>query len=344
MNERTYDYHYIPPCIFSSWADRKGYVSFFFNNGDGEIHETPYSLMYVEDIIPRCPKAQFEKTDVFLQNDTVDIVGKIVRGEISKLSRNMTAVYRLINQHFYASPNAGGRRAMIQIDNARVVETMSFEEKQTFADSFMRDERSTDEVLFARRFSDYILPYILDLRPLIVDAPEGENFVIGPVPILLSNIYDVSMALDSHLPYGFAGTVYIMPFSPKKAVVLYDDKAIDCTCSNGRAFFSHEDMEKFNTYIVKAGTSTCFVEEGEYDSQYYRSLRKNELSMDVDWSIFSPRNPEEKNRFSLREFFSVMSEYDEKHYRSKGKAPMTDAAFRKRIGYALSVLDEEDDK
>ena len=342
MNERTYEYHYIPPCIFRAWADSRGYVSFFFNKGDGEVHEAPYSLMYYEDIIPECPKREFEKSDIFLNKEAVDIVGRIVSGEITSLSRDMTIVYRLIIQHFYASPNAGGRRAMIQIDNARLVETMSLEERQTFTGLFMREERSTGDVLFARKYSDYVLPYILDLKPLIIDAPEGENFVMGPVPILLGNMYDVSMALDSHLPYGYDATVIIMPFSPKKAVALYDDKKIEAVAeSDGRAVFSHEDMEKLNSYIVKSGSSTVFVEEGKYDADYYRSLRDIPFSMDVDYSIFSLRNPGDKTFFWSREFFDVMSAFDRKHYHSKGKAPTTEASLRKRIEYALSVLNGE---
>ena len=59
MNERTYEYHYIPPCIFRAWADSREYVSFFFNKCDGEVHEAPYSPMYYEDIIPECPKREF---------------------------------------------------------------------------------------------------------------------------------------------------------------------------------------------------------------------------------------------------------------------------------------------
>ena len=101
-------------------------------------------------------------------------------------------------------------------------------------DYYIKDEKYVElcQGFFSRvlNFVEFDSIELMDLKPVLLDAPEGKTFIIGPSAFNVMNPYFEKRFVKTKFVdknYDLRGTVMVLPVSPTRALMLYDPAVYD---------------------------------------------------------------------------------------------------------------------
>ncbi len=107
-------------------------------------------------------------------------------------------------------------------------------------DYYIMDEEYVElcQSFFSRvlNFVEFDSIELMDLKPVLIDAPEGKTFIIGPSAFNVMNPYFEKRFVKTKFVdknYDLRGTVMVLPVSPTRALMLYDPAVYDGVGDSG---------------------------------------------------------------------------------------------------------------
>ena len=139
---------------------------------------------------------------------------------------------------------------------------------------------------------------IIDLRLGILEASKGNTFVIGEHPVILLNPFlEKRNWLGSKEGLAIKGTVLIMPISPTKAIILFDNIRYKLANMKKSIIIQETDINLIN-YCEFLYTNNCIyysgIEKKEYEKYSRESSEYRKESKSVVKNVFENDDPIKK--------------------------------------------------
>lgn len=112
-----------------------------------------------------------------------------------------------------------------------------------YAHKIANETNRTDTAIKYMEFAEENKDSLRDLKLIVLNSPNYE-FISSDHPVVIENKFDTQGGLGVLC----AGIIYLMPISPHKCVMLYDDGIYDCAYKNSNNPLSIEEVKLINHY------------------------------------------------------------------------------------------------
>ena len=343
MDRKTYTYNYVPSYIVRSWADKNDNIK--YNTAfEMETHIAPYSDMYLEELT-NDGGLDPEGSDYFTYRPLVESIIRLSKGDTTPLSSNLFDIAVFLMFGYYTNPCGYGRFSSYLGDEVtkRGITTLLPQEGDEISEIVRERLCETRDVLnLLKSQSEAFLmaSYIMDLKPIIVEADAKMGFFLSASPLFFGNPFNPSAFHDIVEPYTRRGAVFFMPLSPSYAVCLFDRTVYKMNETEGRVILSEEDTRLINSYSINVADDICYTCS---DEEYY-AFKKERFTGEFDVGSFAPSFLKLKNRLpqdkdEKRELPVLMTSYDEEVFSTLGDEKEVPIDFyRKRMDYLYSII------
>ena len=240
--DNTFIYRYIPSGIVREWADSSGNVS-FVRRGERKAGKCSADDIFCEEYSVNGDADDPSDLDTFSQSGVSQIIGALQQEEPEFSLLTLSGAALLALSLYYKAPGAPGAG---EKGKRRTIENLK-------------------EMASEMKFT---LPYLMDLSMAVVEAPEGEKFVLGDHPLYITNRLLKGEEAGNGNPLYNRGLIILMPLTPQRAVMLTDADSYWFHGKDGRFVLTPEDMRGINDYMKKTSDTVVIVSEEKYDSVY----------------------------------------------------------------------------
>ena len=342
MENKTYDYNYIPSYIVRNWAGKDDRVK-FNTSFETKTYVSPVDEMYIErlsnnrNLDPEC--ANYLKFKPLVED-----VMRLSHGDTATFSNDLFNIAVLFLFIYNTNPYGYGRFASLMVDEVSRMDSAQLLESDASGLSEkvrgrLSETRDVEELLKKQSEAFLMASYILDLKSVLVEAA-GTGFLLSSSPLFFGNPYNKAAFNDIVEPYTRRGAVFFMPISPKLTVCLYDGDIYKVNKTEDRVLLSKEDTLLINSYIINVADDVCYTST---DEEYF-SFKEKFFSGVYDCCSFDPSFLKVKNKLpsemdEKRELPQLMESYDNEQFKSLGDAKEVPPEFyRKRMEYAYSIV------
>ncbi len=342
--ESTYTYDYVPYYIVRNWADKAGKVK--YNAAfESVIYTSDAREMYLENLTNN-HSLDAEGSDYFTYAPLVEAVLKLSRGDSTPFRGNLFEIATFLMFCYYTDPVGYGCLSSIMLEELLRVEDLSSiskEEREVIADRAkerLRETRDVEKLLKAQGEAFMMAPYIMDLKPVVVEAGSPMGFFLSASPLFFGNPYNKYAFNDIPEPYSRRGAVFFMPLSPRFAICLYDGDIYKVNKTEGRVFLTEEDTSLINSYTINAADDVCFT----CSEEEYMSFKEKNFKGLYEVNSFNPSFLKVKNKLpedkdAKREIVELMTSYDNDALgRMEEPKVITQEFHQKRMKYLYSIL------
>lgn len=343
MESKTYDYNYVPSYIVRSWADENDIVK--YNTAfEEEIYVAHVEDMYLEELT-NVRNIDPEGSDYFTFRPLVEAMLSLSKGDTSPFENDLSDITVFLMFAYYTNPYGFGRFSSYLEEEVikRGIEYLSPEESEEISEivrAKLRETRDVVDLLRMQSQAFLMAPYIMDLKPVLVEADRGMGFFLSSSPLLFGNPYNPAVFSDIVEPYTRRGAVFFMPLSPAYAICLFDRTVYKTNETDGRVVLSEEDTKFMNSFLINLADDICYTCS---DEEYSAFKKENFTGEYNDGAFKAPflklknKLPEDKDE--KRELTSLMASYDEEVFSSLGDEEKVPVDFyRKRMDYVYSIL------
>ena len=340
VNKNECIYYSVPPYITRFWADENGKVKFFSKDFDDELDECDYEALYQESVEIYDGPKDTDTFDPFLRPDMEKKLTALAEGDVTGLNQNNTPVYLYVSSQFNVNFRAIGRIRFVLKDNKSLIKQYGRKGRLDYIlEALLITLRHTDEVAIEMRMAVENLPIILDLKPVLVGAPEGTAFVLSDFPLLYFNYLNSNQRRPLLNDEDYYGVVFIVPLSPCYALCLYDSYTYKIKKEGDRVVFSDDDMLLLNTSLMNNGSPTiAYTETEKFPVSLLQGLRHKETSEEL--SVLGIRNRALEKTDELRPHVSEVRKFDAIEHYSENYGSLSERDNAIRLAYAYQILKE----
>lgn len=333
-------YYSVPPYITRFWADENGKVKFFSKDFDDELDECDYEALYQESVEIYAGPKDTDTFDPFLRPDMEKELTALAEGNVTGLNQNNTPVYLYVSSQFNVNFRAIGRIRFVLKDNKSLIKQYGRKGRLDYIlEALLITLRHTDEVEMEMRMAVENLPIILDLKPVLVGAPEGTAFVLSDFPLLYFNLLNSNQRRPLLNDEDYYGVVFIVPLSPRYALCLYDSYTYKIKKEGDRVVFSDDDMLLLNASLMNNGSPTiAYTETEKFPASLLQGLRHKETSEEL--SVLGIRNRALEKTDELRPHVSEVRKFDAIEHYSENYGSLSERDNAIRLAYAYQILKE----
>ena len=340
MKEK-YKFQYIPQYIIRNWTDGEGKIPYVMR-GDNEIHTSSPDDIFTMKLVCDCDEEYFRKSDVLSQSRLYDIVRAVADGSFSVSDDNLYLLCSLILQLYFLSPYGIGQGIVInRLFDSTYGSRRTEEERKKFYHDIMTHDRKMSFIRSAEDMASSAVAFGLDLKAVILEAPDEIHFALGMNPVFFFNPSEIELFENQPLPLIQNGVAVFLPLSPKYAVCLYDGGFYRVRRTEGRGMLDTDDVILINA-IMAHGSGECIFSptekfDGEYYAHIYDSVGDDVYEyQNVTFSVFRVLASAYSVTESIRDFCKSIFKYD-LSINENGYGEMTKEQFLKRLAYAMSL-------
>ncbi len=336
-------YYSVPTYITRFWTDEKGKVKYIFRGFDDEEGECDPADIFQEPVEIYDGPKDTDEFDPFLRPEMEKALTALAAGDETGLSQRNTSIYLYVITLFNVNFWQLGRSLFVLGENTELLgEYYKKGKLRHMIDVLLTTVRHTDEVEMEMTRAVEDMPLILDLKPLLVEAPGDSAFVISDSPLLFFNFLNPDNTTEPFGAEDYYGTVFITPLSPRYALCLYDSYSYKIRRENGRAVLTDDDMLLINTLLVSDFPNVAFRETMKFPSSLLPALRKKKILLkNCELSLFLLRNRALEKSKNVREYVMNVLSYDNEEHYTDFYGGLSRRALEKRLEHAYKILEDE---
>ncbi len=195
-----------------------------------------------------------------------------------------------------------------------------------------------------------VFPYLMDLKYAVLEATEGNSFVLADHPLYMDNILFPEKKDDWCDPLYRRGVLCIVPLTPVRALMLFDSSSYWLHGKDGRIVLTWDDVSRINRYTMERSTRALVTpDKGGYSPgsspEYFRDYFVDYSRYGTTpFSFISVKPEAEENGKELRLCMDSLSCMDYLRPCSDRRKPAEEESVEERIGRALFVLEKRGER
>ncbi len=282
MKSKEYSYAYVPDFITSKWSVDGKSVSSISQSATG-VEREDYREIFREGYIIKGRSGEIKQKALFDEKKFEENLLKIENGDYALLDSMSRDIALFASMLFYSNPLSWWRLfRMIMDDDGRIAKIRDDEKRFKNLQDGINMPRNTEALAEVLATSSFMAPYMYDLTPILLEAPQGSSFILGCTPLVVMNFYAFS---EEGLDTSFCenGAVIFIPLSPKYALSLYDSFVYKPKKTSGRILLTNDELFDINRFICLFNSLIVFRPDEYHDEEYYVNFMKtvNESNIGV---------------------------------------------------------------
>ncbi len=316
---RTFEYHWIPPRIREGWADESGLVSVIERTGEGRgrIVRKPVETLFTRAYSVPAGKDIPEELETFTFEGYASSLEALMGKESSPDWNPFWAAAELVTEMYYKTPGGHG----IPGEDGKGGE----------------DWMTLENLVECDRRMPSMMDEIVDLKWAVVHAPENGQFVLADTPLYVGNLLSPETAETERGAFRAPGAFFLTPLTPKTAVLVFDASVyVTYVDDNRNIVLSGEDLFLINRQMM-AGSRTIAV--GPCGAFPYTLYLLNVINADLTQEDLPPlsflgiNGEVEIPSGDTRPYCRLLDEFREKEIKGKGIEMYTDEADEKETDF-----------
>ncbi len=282
VKSKEYSYAYVPDFITSKWSVDGKSVSSISQSTTG-VEREDYREIFREGYIIKGRSGEIKQKALFDEKKFEENLLKVESGDYALLDSMSRDIALFASMLFYSNPLSWWRLfRMIMDDDGRIAKIRDDEKRFKNLQDGINMPRNTEALAEVLATSSFMAPYMYDLTPILLEAPEGSSFILGCTPLVVMNFFAFS---EKGLDTSFCenGAVIFIPLSPKYALSLYDSFVYKPKKTSGRILLTEDELFDINRFICLFNSLIVFRPDEYHDEEYYVNFMKtvNESNIGV---------------------------------------------------------------
>lgn len=242
--------HYVPQCLLKNFSTNKQFYIFKLLKNNIIERPVPYaSQCYTnyfygkdgkwEKIISSyeaqaAPIIKKIIDDVSISNEEELIIKNFILFQDLRTERAVDLNHNMLVEMYAKLIPLIAKSEGFEIPNDRAMR---------YAYNFVSKTDRTETAIQYMKFAEQNKDSLMDLKLIVLNSP-NYSFVASDHPVTLENKYDIHGGLGILC----AGIIFLMPISPHKCIMLYDDGIYNCTFGNINYTLSVDEVKLINNY------------------------------------------------------------------------------------------------
>ncbi len=243
--------------------------------------------LFIEYLVLDFPKTAVDGSDYYESAEVKEIIGAVNSGEDELVLLKKREIYKLFIYLLYT-----GKFSICRFRN--IIMSLYGEKKfkngkklMKEAERVVNEKRTTSSLISLRLQSEFMMPYLYDLKTAILDVPEGMSFVLGDKPLL--SFFSFNVDVDSLFaePEKCNGIIFILPVSPRRAICVYDGFVYRIRKNKGRVIINRDDVDVINIGVMKISANIVIKRTEICNEQYFGTIMNKMTAEEFDKYEFS---------------------------------------------------------